>query len=343
MSEALSSEHPPAVPTPSPTDERADEWYQETVAFLGMATIPGIGYWTLNRIRKSGHLFLDILRQDSREAFNDLVKEHGGRGIRELPADWGEAQRWIWASGKRSYKHLASLGVCVLHSEQPAFPRRLREISDPPQWLFCQGNVALLNRVSVTLVGTRRPSPDGEFLTKYLVALLARFSVPTISGLAEGIDRSVHEYSLRFQLPTVAVLGTGILQDFPADSPPLRRAIIEQGGVVVTEYLPSQTYSKENFVRRNRLQAGLGKVVVPLEWRAKSGTAHTVRYAAEQGRPILCLRLPDWDASNHQEVEVARELGGTVFTVPGEEAEMLEHLGQLLDSSLGYFSQLSLF
>ena len=74
--------------------------------------------------------------------------------------------------------------------------------------------------------------------------------------------------------------------------------ILARGGTVVTEYLPQQSYSAENFVRRNRLQAALAKVLVPVEWAAKSGTAHTVKYAADLGRPIACLQLPDWSRAN---------------------------------------------
>ncbi|WP_195743705.1 DNA-processing protein DprA, partial [Pseudomonas syringae] len=139
-------------------------------------------------------------------------------------------------------------------------------------WLFVQGQMANLHKQSVTVVGTRKPSEDGIFLTRFLLAALAIRSCPTVSGLAAGIDQVVHTESIRYGIPTVAVLGTGILQNYPKGSEKLREEIVNSGGTIVTEYLPTQSYSAENFVRRNRLQAGLGEILFPTEWSIKSGT-----------------------------------------------------------------------
>jgi hypothetical protein len=99
-----------------------------------------------------------------------------------------------------------------------------------------------------------------------------------------------HEHSLRAGVPTIAVLGTGILDEYPKGSAIMRERIIADGGTIVTEYLPHISYSAKNFVQRNRLQAALGQVLIPVEWSRRSGTAHTVRFASALERPIACRR-----------------------------------------------------
>lgn len=320
-------ESDPPAPALSAPDVVADGWYNETVAFLGLCATPGIGYWTLLHLRRASNSFLDLLTVESQDEFLATLRRHGARALKGLPRDWSATKRKIWADGRNLHSHLQSLGIRVLHAGDREFPHRLRSIPDPPEWLFCEGNVSLLQGPSVALVGTRQPTRDGELLSLYFVGILARYGIASVSGLADGIDKAVHEYSLRFGIPTIAVLGTGSLRNFPADSTLLRRQIVDQGGLVVSEYLPQQSYARETFVRRNRLQSALADIVIPVQWRAKSGTAHTVRFAHEQGRPILCPRIPDWIEPEHEELSLARELGATIVTVPGDEIDIIGHIG----------------
>jgi len=150
-------------------------------------------------------------------------------------------------------------------------------------------------------------------------ACLSDWAAPTVSGLATGIDQLAHEHSLAAGVPTIAVLGTGILEDYPRGSAILRDRILAGGGSIVSEYLPRISYSAENFVQRNRLQAALGRVLVPAEWSRRSGTAHTVRFATQLQRPIACLRLPEWPADR---VVLEPRLGqetGEIFMVPKDQ------------------------
>lgn len=86
----------------------------------------------------------------------------------------------------------------------------------------------------------------------------------------------------------------------------MRERILAAGGAIVTEYLPRASYSGDHFVQRNRLQAALGRVLIPVEWSRRSATAHTVRFASELERPIACLRLPHWPA---ERVQLEQALG----------------------------------
>ena len=197
-------------------------------------------------------------------------------------------------SGMAQLEGLRVKGVAVLHGD--ALPERVRQVPDPPAWLFVEGNPAALSRRPfVAVVGTRQPSERGRDATDHVVKLLAPYPITLVSGLAEGIDATAHEASLDQDICNVAFLGTGIDVVFPKETAKTRERLLAKGGAVVTEYLPGESYGREKFVERNRLQAGLADLVIPVEAKEKSGTAHTVRYARELKRPLLGLR---WKGNN---------------------------------------------
>ena len=200
----------------------------------------------------------------------------------------------ILGAGFERYEDLKQREITVLHGAN--LPERLRDVPDAPAWLFVEGSVAALTQQpSVAVVGTRQSSPRGEDAADLVAKLLAAYPLTLVSGLAEGIDAAVHAASLEYGVCNVAFLGTGIDVVFPKETAGIRERIVQQGGAVVSEYLPGESYGREKFVQRNRLQAGLAHLVVPVEAKEKSGTAHTVRFARELGRPLLGLR---WKGNN---------------------------------------------
>lgn len=287
----------------------------EALAFLTLAAIHGVGHKTLADLADAGHRFAEVLD----DAPAELLPRRAGAGRDTAPADWaavlGEAQ----AQALRLRDRLTEMGVRLLFRDDPRFPRALLDLERPPRWLFIQGAMAPLAMPAVAIVGTRKPSEDGLFLARYVGACLADWPAATVSGLAAGIDQLAHESSLRADVPTIAVLGTGILDNYPKGSDAVRQRILKAGGTIISEYLPRASYSAENFVQRNRLQAALGRILIPVEWARRSGTAHTVRFATALGRPIACLRLADWPTDR---VVLEPGLGqetGEIFTVPREQ------------------------
>lgn len=295
---------------------------QEVVAWLALSTIDGVGYWTLRGLSESTPSWKGVLKAGTRDEFLELVRTAGGKPrLRHESESWEETQNRLWAAGKTLFRHLSARGIALILAGDPLFPPLLLDAPDPPAWIFVEGNPKALRLPSLALVGTRRPSADGLHLATHLGHSLPLFGAATVSGLAEGIDQIAHELSIRHGVPTVAVLGTGILRDFPAGSEELRRRIVENDGAIISEYLPEQTYSAETFVRRNRLQAALSRVVIPVEWSIKSGTAHTVDNAMKIGRPLVCPRLPDWN--NRPELLFAASRGAEIVTIPGEEQRLV--------------------
>jgi DNA protecting protein DprA len=258
-------------------------WRHERIAFLALATLKGVGFKTLYKIAQSGISFTSALRNPAEAGLAKFVAD----------SSFGfESQKGLWEAGLQEAKKLAALNVSLLFKGENRFPEKLAQIPDPPLWLFVQGSIENLYMPAMSIVGTRKPSEDGVMITRLLVTALAGVNCVTVSGLALGIDQTAHVESMRYGIPTVAVLGTGISEDYPRGSEILRAEIIAKGGTVVSEYLPNQSYSAENFVRRNRLQAALGDILFPTEWKIKSGTAHTVNFAHKYGKKIINLHLP---------------------------------------------------
>jgi DNA processing protein len=315
----------------------------ETRAFFALATMRGIGQKTLFAFAEAGRSFSAVIEDgltgvsiDSRPA---AFYDEAGSGPRRSSFRSDAFNR-----GDELAAMLEQLGVVLLLRDDNRFPQQLLDLPRAPHWLFVQGAISALRRPAVTIVGTRKPSADGNFLAGYVGACLGDWGVPTVSGLATGIDQLAHEHSLRAGVPTIAVLGTGILDEYPKGSAPLRDHILADGGAIVTEYLPRISYSAENFVQRNRLQAALGRVLIPVEWGRNSGTAHTVRFASVLKRPIACLRLPNW---SDERVSLEPGLGlesGKIFTVPREQARFDHFVRNALGKeSSNSTRQLSLF
>ncbi|MEB3327938.1 MAG: DNA-processing protein DprA [Candidatus Sericytochromatia bacterium] len=180
-------------------------------------------------------------------------------------------------------------GYRVLPRPDPAYPQALLDLADPPPVLWLRGEGTLPDR-AVAVVGARAASPYGLRQARRLGAELAGAGVQVVSGAAEGVDRAAHEGALSAG-PTVAVLGCGGDQVYPAHHAALYRAIAARG-VLVSELPPEAPPRPGHFPRRNRLIAALTRATVVVEARARSGSLITAGLAAELGREVLAVPGP---------------------------------------------------
>jgi len=137
-------------------------WKNESVALLALASIQGVGYWTLYKLVKTRMSFKEALKLEKNVDFIAVLKEHGSRSIKLPEASWSQQQEIIWDARRKMYRRLISKGIDIMHSGHPDFPERLQSISDAPEWLFYQGNLDLLRKPSLAIVGTRKPTQDGD-------------------------------------------------------------------------------------------------------------------------------------------------------------------------------------
>ncbi|EMT5584093.1 TPA: DNA-protecting protein DprA [Providencia stuartii] len=300
-------------------NNQLEYWKNETVAFLALTSIKGVSYWTLRKIAESQIGFKRLLKDETALKLKSFLRTGG-----ILDKDWAEYQQLLWERGLNKARDLSKRGVSLIFNGQSSFPEKLKNIPDPPYWIFVQGNANTLNAKSVAIVGSREPTDDGIFLSKLVLASLAKENICTVSGLASGIDQIAHMESIRYGLPTIAILGNGIFREYPKGSNKLKENIISSGGAILTEYLPEQNYSAENFIRRNRLQAALCETLIPVQWKIKSGTAHTVEYAYKYKKNIINVYLP-YTESYRPELDFAKKNRAAI------NVEVPKELNRLLD------------
>ncbi len=180
----------------------------------------------------------------------------------------------------------SALGGRLLTGADAAFPAQLGALDPPPPVIWALGDAALLTRPSVAVVGARIASAAGQRFARGLAHELGAAGYVVVSGMARGIDAAAHEGSLK--TGSVAVLGGGPDDIYPAEHRDLYRRLIEQG-CVVSEHPPGRRATAKDFPRRNRIISGLSRAVVVVEAEIRSGSLITARLAAEQGREVLAV------------------------------------------------------
>jgi len=193
------------------------------------------------------------------------------------------------AAAEDEAKRVAEAGGFFITREDEAYPERLLEIYDPPAVLWIRGNVALLGRPGIAVVGTRQPSPYGVGMAEMLSRDLANRRLTVLSGMARGVDTAVHKGALDAGGKTIAVWGTGIDVVYPKENKKLAERIVESGGAIVSEYPLGTFPAPQNFPIRNRILSGMSVGVLVIEAGEYSGTRITARCAMEQNRDVYAV------------------------------------------------------
>jgi DNA processing protein len=195
---------------------------------------------------------------------------------------------------ERAFKDLKShlsRGIKVLSMNSPLYPELLKKIPDPPLVLFVRGAIeTLLENMNVAIIGTRDTTPTGEKVAIRIAKWLGEHNWCIVSGLAKGIDAAAHRGALEAKAKTIAVMATPLDKVYPAENRELADAIIECGGSWVSEMALWRKPHRGSFVLRDRIQSGLSVAVIPVQTDVEGGTMHTVKYAEQQKRLLLCPR-----------------------------------------------------
>jgi len=169
-----------------------------------------------------------------------------------------------------------------------AYPKELYEDLIPPFVLFYKGDITLLKRRRISIVGARNCSQYGMEVTKFISREISKENICVVSGMALGIDAVAHKEALKYDGSTIAILGSGIDVIYPKSNRSLYYQIIEKG-LVISEFLPKETPKPYNFPRRNRIISGLSEGVIVAEASCKSGTLITVDHAISQNRKVMVV------------------------------------------------------
>lgn len=182
-----------------------------------------------------------------------------------------------------------SAGLGFLTFRDREYPAQLREIHEMPPVLFHRGRL-LAAEIGVSVVGSRNASSRGRDIARAVATGLADRQITVIAGLAKGIDTAAHQAALDTGGRTVAVIGTGINQSYPAENRNLQARIAREG-LVISQFWPDAPPTKHSFPMRNAVMSGFGRATVVVEAGEHSGARIQARKAVGHGRPVILTDL----------------------------------------------------
>ena len=248
------------------------------IDYMEISFIKGIGNRLIKKlIDKYGSVEVvlknpEVLKEDFGDKLYDLVKNR---------------EKNLRKKAEEEVKKAEKLGFKIVCLEDNDYPDALKEIPDPPAYIYLSGSFPKDIQL-VSVVGSRKHTVYGKSITKNLVRSLVENGIGVVSGLASGIDRIAHETALENNGFTIAVLGGGIDQVFPYENKDIYRSIRDKG-LLLSEFSMGHKPSKFTFPIRNRIIAGLSLATIVIEASEKSGSLITARYANEYGRIVFSV------------------------------------------------------
>jgi DNA processing protein len=248
-------------------------------SWLQLSLTPGIGPATFRGLLSKFGLPENIVAAGHAELARYLSPDslralHSGAVAKAVE----EALSWAAADSSHA----------VLTLADPAYPRLLLEIADPPPLLYCLGRTDLLDRPALSVVGSRNATGQGMSNAEQFSRSFSAAGLTIVSGLAQGIDAAAHRGGLAAEGSTIAVLGTGVDNPYPRANLALAGEI-EARGLLLSEFALGSQALAHNFPRRNRLISGLAQGCLVIEAAVGSGSLITARSAAEQGREVFAV------------------------------------------------------
>ena len=249
--------------------------------YLYAFSLIGLGPSTLRKIKD----YFDNFKQAWTSPKTEFIKA----GIQNSTAEKIITTRQqINVNNEWSRFQETGLNFITVHS--PEYPQQLREIKSAPFILFYLGNIELLKKKQLAVVGTRRYSEYGKIVTEKIIPEIAQAGIIITSGMAQGIDTISHLATISVNQSTIAVLGAGITvtqQNNYANK--TISTILTYNGLIISEYPPFTVATKYTFPARNRIISGLSLGTLVIEASKKSGTMITVNYALEQNREVFAI------------------------------------------------------
>ena len=222
---------------------------------------------------------------EHRNEIGDIIKDASPR-LMEALKDWNEPMRRAEAEIRFMEEH--RIRALTLTSDD--YPQRLTECPDAPIIIYYTGNADLNQTRIISIVGTRRMTTYGEDLIRRFIRDLRQYcpEVLIVSGLAYGVDICAHKQALENGYPTVGVLAHGLDQIYPYRHREVAAKMINHGGLL-TEFMSQTNADKPNFVRRNRIVAGMADAVILVESAAKGGGLITAEIAQSYARSVFAF------------------------------------------------------
>ncbi len=253
---------------------------EEISYWVALSLVPGVGSVLFKRL-------LDQFKTPEavfKAALKDLLRVEGvgkrvAEEIRKGPAE---------KKTERELRLVQEAGGTLLTLADELYPLRLKEIYDPPPLLYLRGELKEEDNLALSIVGSRKTSPYGRWITEKMSQEIVRHGITIVSGMARGIDSVAHGGAISGGGRTLAVLGCGIDVIYPPENRTLFGQIIDHGAVL-SEFPMGSRPEGIHFPRRNRIISGLSIGVVVVQASAESGSLITADYALEQGREVFAI------------------------------------------------------
>ena len=272
-SRALSACNFPASGVPDDAERRA---------LVALSLVPGVGSRRMRALMSSMGSARAVLGA-SAASLTSVPGIRPDLAVQIAAADYGEAV-------ERQFSRAEEIGAEMIALRDPHYPFLLRQIHDPPMFLWMRGRLPVSNAPErmLAIVGTRRMSPYGLRVTGELTEALVRAGFSIVSGLAYGIDAAAHRAALNAGGCTIAVLGSGIDRIYPAQHSPLAEELMVEGALL-SEYAMGAIPEGTHFPRRNRIVSGLALGTLVVEAYEEGGALITARLALEQNRETFAV------------------------------------------------------
>ncbi|MCD6332257.1 MAG: DNA-processing protein DprA [Bacteroidales bacterium] len=254
---------------------------EELIAQLNLALLPGVGAGLVRTLFTAFGSASAILREKR-------------KSLEKIPGIGTMTAKQICRNGFRQraeeeIRFMQKEKITPLFLMDDKYPDRLKQCPDAPVILFYKGRLEYPGYRWISFIGTRKPSSRGVASVRKIISSLAKYHrLVVVSGLAYGVDIQAHRSALEAGLPTVAVLGHGFHTLYPAIHRSVAREIMDQGALV-TDFFSHNTMDPKNFIKRNRIIAGLSEGVLIAESGLKGGATTTAEMANSYNRDVFAI------------------------------------------------------
>jgi len=194
----------------------------------------------------------------------------------------------VFKLAEAELKFIQDNNISLLHYQDENYPNRLKHCMDSPVLMFASGNMNLNNRKIISIVGTREITSYGTEFCKKLIEDLAPLNPIIVSGFAYGVDIVAHKAAMDYNLQTVGVIAHGLNQVYPKVHKKYVAKMEENGGFL-SEFWSTSNPEKENFVKRNRIVAGMSEATIVIESAEKGGSLITANLANDYNRDVFAV------------------------------------------------------
>ncbi len=253
---------------------------EELKYYIAIELIPGVGSILAKRL---------IAYCGGAEAVFHSKRQH----LQKIPGIGNSLSREIGTQqvlkqAEEELRFIEKYHIDALCYTDPFYPERLRQCEDSPVVLFSKGKIDFNRKKFLSVVGTRHATAYGTAICEKIIGGLAErgHEVVIVSGLAYGIDICAHRAALQHGLDTVAVMATGLRQVYPSSHTAVAKQITQQGACV-SDFTSGTALDRKNFLKRNRIIAGLSDATLVVESRIKGGALITADIAVSYNRDVL--------------------------------------------------------